>query len=75
MDQGALGSKRCRRQRDSFWPGKSGVLLALEEAGDRPSVAGLSNMERALAIGEAGEEEAQCCNAVVAYNIIWVRVC
>ena len=46
------------------------ALLALEEAGDRPSVAGLSNMEKALAVGEAGEEEAQCCNAIVAYNLI-----
>ena len=35
------------------------ALLALEEAGDRPSVAGLSNMEKALAQGEAGEEEEQ----------------
>ena len=49
------------------------ALLALEEAGDRPSVAGLTNMEKALAIGEAGEEEAQCSNATVAYNLIWGR--
>jgi len=49
------------------------ALLALEAAGDRPSVAGLTNMERALAVGEAGEEEQQCCNSVVAYNLIWGR--
>ena len=45
----------------------------MEEAGDRPSAAGLTNMEKALAVGEAGEEEQQCCNAVVAYNLIWGR--
>ena len=49
------------------------ALLALEEAGDRPSAAGLTNMEKALAVGEAGEEEQQCSNAVVAYNLIWGR--
>ena len=49
------------------------ALLALEEAGDRPSAAGLVNMEKALAIGEAGEESEQCCNAVVAYNLVWGR--
>ena len=49
------------------------ALLALEEAGDRPSAAGLVNMEKALAIGEAGEEGEQCCNAVVAYNLVWGR--
>ena len=49
------------------------ALLALESAGDRPSVAGLASMERALQLGEAGEEEAQCSNAIVAYNLVWGR--
>ena len=49
------------------------ALVALEEAGDRPSAAGLINLEKALAVGEAGEEEDQCCNAVVAYNLLWGR--
>ena len=49
------------------------ALLALEESGDRPSVAGITNLERALVAGEAGDEDSQCCNAIVAYNLLWGR--
>ena len=49
------------------------ALLALEAAGDRPSVAGITNLEKVLREGEAGEEDEQCVNATVAYILIWGR--
>ena len=49
------------------------ALVALEAAGDRPSAAGLISLEKALALGEAGEEEAQCQNAQVAFLLVWGR--
>ena len=49
------------------------ALVALEAAGDRPSVRGLVELEKALALGEAGDEEAQCQCALVAFLLIWGR--
>ena len=49
------------------------ALVALEAAGDRPSAAGMTSLEKALALGESGDEEAQCCCALVAFLLIWGR--
>ena len=49
------------------------ALVALEAAGDRPSVRGLVELEKALALGEAGDEDSQCCCAVVAFLLLWGR--
>ena len=49
------------------------ALVALEAAGERPSAAALINLEKALALGEAGDEESQCQCAQVAFLLVWGR--
>ena len=47
------------------------ALVALESVGDRPSAAGMTALEKSLALGEAGDEESQCQCALVAFLLIW----
>ena len=49
------------------------ALVALESVGDRPSAAGMTALEKSLALGEAGDEESQCQCALVAFLLIWGR--
>ena len=49
------------------------ALVALEAAGEKPSAAAMSSLEKALALGESGDEEGKCQCAQVAFLLVWGR--